>query len=71
MGCYGKTTDRFVTGDVAILHGDPEYAGACFSSVFLGALGPTQKGGTSWKKKFVSTGTVFFFARVKKEGDNR
>lgn len=26
----GKTTVRFVTGDVAILHGDPEYAGAVF-----------------------------------------
>ena len=26
----GKTKVRFVTGDVAILHGDPEYAGAVF-----------------------------------------
>ena len=26
----GKTTVRFVRGDVAILHGDPEYAGAVF-----------------------------------------
>ena len=26
------TTVRFVSGDVAIMHGDPEYAGACFQA---------------------------------------
>ena len=28
----GKATIRFVSGDVAILHSDPEYAGACFQA---------------------------------------
>ena len=33
MGLPGnKATIRFVAGDVAILHSDPEYAGACFQA---------------------------------------
>ena len=33
LGWKGKqTTVRFVSGDVAIMHGDPEYAGACFQA---------------------------------------